>query len=168
MSESLNMADVLAWGHFVCLSYLCLPVVHVFEVTIQDVDEGVKLLSRCVNDGHASLPDRFQFACLWASFARNFRHPSTSTASGNAISSMQKALPFALTLQLQHSTLAMTCHWTMPHIRSTCVNSRKRSRPSKEGEPYAGLRCITFVLQSINSRCRSTFRAQVCGGQPRP
>ena len=73
---------------------------------IQDIDEGTKLLSRCVNDEHASLPDRFQFACLWASFARNFRHSSTSTAYDNAISSMQKLLLFAPTLQLQHKRLA--------------------------------------------------------------
>ncbi|KAH9020888.1 CHAT domain-containing protein [Lactarius hengduanensis] len=76
---------------------------------MQDVDEGVELLSQCVNDGHASLPDRFQLACVWASFARGFRHPSTLTAYENAISSMQKALLFAPTLQQQHATLA-----TMP------------------------------------------------------
>ena len=73
----------------------------------QDVDEGAKLLSRCVNDEHAGLPDRFQFACLWASFARDFRHPSTSTAYENAISLMQKLLPYAPTLQLQHARLFM-------------------------------------------------------------
>ncbi|KAF8269756.1 CHAT domain-containing protein [Lactarius quietus] len=85
---------------------------------MQDVDEAAKLLSRCVNDEHASLPDRLQFACLWASFARNFRHPSTATAYENAISSMQKALPFAPTLQQQHATLAKTSDYfhctTMP------------------------------------------------------
>ena len=75
---------------------------------MQDVDKGMKLLSLCVDDGHASLPERFQFACLWASFARGFRHPSTSTAYENAISLMQKALLFAPTLQQQHATLTMT------------------------------------------------------------
>ena len=75
---------------------------------VHDVDEGAKLLSICVNDGHASLPDRFQFACLWASFARAFRHLSTPTAYGNAMSSMQKALLFAPTLQQQHATLSNT------------------------------------------------------------
>ncbi|KAI9458193.1 CHAT domain-containing protein [Lactarius psammicola] len=84
---------------------------------VQDVDEGMKLLSLCVNDGHAGLPEQFQFACLWASFARGFRHHSTSTAYENAISSMQKALLFAPTLQLQHATLTMTSdysHSSMP------------------------------------------------------
>ncbi|KAI9433869.1 hypothetical protein H4582DRAFT_2081560 [Lactarius indigo] len=73
---------------------------------MQDVDEGVKLLSQCVDDGHASLLDRFRHACMWASFARAFRHPSTLTAYETAISSMQKALLFAPTLQLQYTTLA--------------------------------------------------------------
>ncbi|KAH9169872.1 CHAT domain-containing protein [Lactarius sanguifluus] len=72
---------------------------------MEDVDEGVKLLSRCVTDGHASAPSQFQFACSWASFARGFRHSSTSTAYENAMSLMQKALPFAPTLQLQRATL---------------------------------------------------------------
>ncbi|KAH9040402.1 CHAT domain-containing protein [Lactarius pseudohatsudake] len=72
---------------------------------MEDVDEGVKLLSLCVSDGHASPPSQFQFACSWASFARGCRHSSTSTAYENAISLMQKALPFAPTLQLQHATL---------------------------------------------------------------
>ena len=75
---------------------------------MQDVDEAVKLLSRCVNDEHASLPARFEFACLWASFARGFRHSSTSTAYESAISTLQKVLPFAPTLQLQHTTLTRT------------------------------------------------------------
>jgi CHAT domain-containing protein/tetratricopeptide (TPR) repeat protein len=81
---------------------------------MQDVDEAVKLLSRCVNDEHASSPDRFEFACLWASFARGFRHSSTSTAYENAISTLQKVLPFAPTLQLQHYTLANTLFHCMP------------------------------------------------------
>jgi CHAT domain-containing protein/tetratricopeptide (TPR) repeat protein len=81
---------------------------------MQDVDEAVKLLSRCVNDEHASLPDRFEFACLWAFFARGFRHSSTSTAYENAISTLQKVLPFAPTLQLQHYTLANTFFHCMP------------------------------------------------------
>ncbi|KAH9027745.1 hypothetical protein EDB84DRAFT_1677426 [Lactarius hengduanensis] len=71
----------------------------------EDVDEGVKLLPLCVTDGHASPPSQFQFACSWASFARGCRHSSTSTAYEKGISLMQKALLFAPTLQLQHTTL---------------------------------------------------------------
>ncbi|KAI9451569.1 CHAT domain-containing protein [Lactarius psammicola] len=46
------------------------------------------------------------------SFARGFRHPSTSIAYENAISSMQKALLFAPTLQLQHATLLTTSDYS--------------------------------------------------------
>ncbi|KAI9433834.1 hypothetical protein H4582DRAFT_1982808, partial [Lactarius indigo] len=42
----------------------------------RDLDEVVKLLPQCVNDRHASLPDRFRFTCLWAYAARDNRHPS--------------------------------------------------------------------------------------------
>ncbi|KAI9457827.1 CHAT domain-containing protein [Lactarius psammicola] len=72
----------------------------------QDLDEALELLSHCVNDGYASLPNRFQAACHWASVARRIRHPSVSTAYESAVSLMQDTLLFAPTLQLQHATLA--------------------------------------------------------------
>ena len=72
----------------------------------EDLDEALELLSLCVNDRHASFPHRFQYASLCATFARITRHPSTSTAYKNAISSMRKALLFAPTLHLQHVSLA--------------------------------------------------------------
>ncbi|KAH8995829.1 CHAT domain-containing protein [Lactarius hatsudake] len=72
----------------------------------QDPEEAVEILSQCVNDGHAGLPARFQLACLWASFARDSRHPSVSTAYEAAASLAQHTLLFAPTLQLQHVALA--------------------------------------------------------------
>ncbi len=45
----------------------------------QDPDEGLKPHSQRVNNGHASLPDRLQFACEWAYVARLLHHPSIST-----------------------------------------------------------------------------------------
>jgi CHAT domain-containing protein len=74
----------------------------------QDLDEGLELVSQCVNDGHASFPDRFQSACEWAYIARRTRHPSISTAYETAVSLMQDTLLFAPTLQLQHAALAKT------------------------------------------------------------
>jgi CHAT domain-containing protein len=71
----------------------------------QDLDEGTELLSQCVKDRHASLSDRFQLACEWASIARRTQHPSVSTAYESAVSLMQAFLLFAPTLQLQHATL---------------------------------------------------------------
>ncbi len=72
----------------------------------QDLDEGLELLSQYINNGQASLPSRFWFACVWAYFARLTRHPSVSTAYESAVSLMQDTLIFAPTLQLQHATLA--------------------------------------------------------------
>ncbi|KAI9454293.1 hypothetical protein BJY52DRAFT_1225163 [Lactarius psammicola] len=72
----------------------------------QDLDELVKVFPQCANDGYATLPNRFQFACEWAFVAQCTRHPSVSTAYESAMSLIQDTLLFAPTLQLQHATLA--------------------------------------------------------------
>ncbi|KAI9441951.1 hypothetical protein BJY52DRAFT_1377631 [Lactarius psammicola] len=72
----------------------------------RDLDEGLELLSQCVNDGHTSSPSRFLLACWWASVARRTQHPSLSMAYESALSIMQDTLLFSPTLQLQHATLA--------------------------------------------------------------
>ena len=72
----------------------------------QDLDEALELLSQCVNDGHASLPERFQIACIWAYSARYAEHPTVSTAYESALSLLQDTLLFAPTLQLQNVTLS--------------------------------------------------------------
>ncbi|KAF8265306.1 hypothetical protein EI94DRAFT_1804547 [Lactarius quietus] len=74
----------------------------------QDLDEALELLCRCANNKHGSLPDRCWFACRWASIARRTFHPSISTAYKSAVSLMQDTLLFAPTLQLQHTTLAIS------------------------------------------------------------
>jgi hypothetical protein len=76
----------------------------------QDLDEALELLSQCVNDGHTSLPERFEVACTWAYFARHTQHPTVSTAYESAMSLMQDTLLFAPTLQLQHVTLVTSDH----------------------------------------------------------
>ncbi len=77
---------------------------------MQDLNEGLELLSQCVNDAHASFPDRFRVACMWAYIARNNQHPSVSTAYESAVSLIQDTLVFAPTLELQHVTLATLYH----------------------------------------------------------
>ncbi|KAH9017633.1 CHAT domain-containing protein [Lactarius pseudohatsudake] len=72
----------------------------------QDLDECLELLSHYVHDRHASLPDRSKVACLWASLARDFLHPTVSAAYESALSLMESSLLFAPTLQLQHAILA--------------------------------------------------------------
>ncbi|KAI9433873.1 hypothetical protein H4582DRAFT_951763 [Lactarius indigo] len=77
---------------------------------IQDLDEGLKLLSQGANLGHGSLPIRVQLASLWASYARSTQHSTVSAAYESALSLMQNALLFAPTLQLQHVILAKSFH----------------------------------------------------------
>ncbi|KAH9034015.1 hypothetical protein EDB83DRAFT_2525303 [Lactarius deliciosus] len=78
----------------------------------QDVDEVLRLLSQCVNDGLVAAPNRFQPSYQWASLARGFRRPSESvfTAYEGAMVLMQDTPLFAPTLQLQHATLAALPH----------------------------------------------------------
>ncbi|KAI9454288.1 CHAT domain-containing protein [Lactarius psammicola] len=77
---------------------------------MQDLDELVKIFSLCTNDGHETLPNRFQSACAWAWIARFTQHPSFSAAYESAMSLKRDTLLFAPTLQLQHATLAMSHH----------------------------------------------------------
>ncbi|KAI9457828.1 CHAT domain-containing protein [Lactarius psammicola] len=80
----------------------------------RDLDESLELISQCINDGHASLPDRFGLACAWASIARRAKHRSVSTAYETAMSLMRDTLLFAPTVQLQHVTLATSDNSGMP------------------------------------------------------
>ena len=74
----------------------------------QDVNEGLELVSQCINYGYAGLPNQFQSAGVWAFIARLTRHPSVYTAYESTVSLMQDTILFAPTLQLQHATLAKT------------------------------------------------------------
>jgi hypothetical protein len=74
----------------------------------QDVNEGLELVSQCINNGHANLPYRFQSAGVSAFIARLTRHLPVCTAYESALSLMQDTPLFAPTLQLQHATLAKT------------------------------------------------------------
>jgi hypothetical protein len=71
-----------------------------------DLDEALELLSHCVNNEHGDFHERCWLACQWSSIARDTGHPSVSTAYESALSLIQDILPFAPTLQLQHTTLA--------------------------------------------------------------
>ncbi|KAN0134210.1 hypothetical protein V8E53_007982 [Lactarius tabidus] len=72
----------------------------------QDLDEGLEIISQLANDGRASLPDRLQYACGGALFARCFHHHSVSTVYESALTLVHDTLHFAPTLQQQHATLA--------------------------------------------------------------
>jgi CHAT domain-containing protein len=92
------------------LPQLCMYVLtrlHYFPgCYLQDLDEGLELVTKCVNNAHVDLPVRLLLACMWADRTRPIRHPSVSTAYETALSFMQDILLFSPTLQLQHTTLA--------------------------------------------------------------
>ena len=67
----------------------------------QDLEEIMRLCSMAVHDTHASVVDRFKFACLWASLARHFRHLSVSNAYESAVSLLQPSLTLAPNVQGQ-------------------------------------------------------------------
>ncbi|KAI0255289.1 CHAT domain-containing protein [Lactifluus subvellereus] len=65
----------------------------------------MQLFPTTVNVKHARIPERFQFACHWASLAQNSNHPTTQIAYESAISLMRDSLTFAPTLEVQHFRL---------------------------------------------------------------
>ena len=71
-----------------------------------DLDEiNSQLFPMAATSIHASLPDRFQWSCLWAGIARRFGYPSVTTAYENAMALLPSSLVFAPTLQIQHARL---------------------------------------------------------------
>jgi hypothetical protein len=100
---------ILRFLGFTTLRYLAMALLTRWEYfpsyCTRDMDEGLELFSQCVNDGFATLTDRFKVATIWIFYARRVQHSTVSTAYESAISLMQDALLFAPTLQLQHVTL---------------------------------------------------------------
>ena len=70
-----------------------------------DTHEAVRLMSLATDDKYAREPDRFRLSCTWAVVARCISHPSTMTAYKSAMSLMQRSLPFAPTVSIQHTRL---------------------------------------------------------------
>ncbi|KAI9433840.1 CHAT domain-containing protein [Lactarius indigo] len=85
----------------------------------QDPEEAMAMLSQCVNDGHGSLPIRFQLACIWAFFARRSRHPSVSIAY---------SMPLSPQL-----TAPTACRLTMHRFKSACTKFREAVETLERG-----------------------------------
>ena len=106
--ESPTFPQALRLRTFPSLSRSLLARSHYFPgYRAQDIDEGLELLTQCVNNTHVRLPDRLRLVCLWADFSRSIRHPSVSSVYKTALSLMQDTPLFSPTLQLQHAILAM-------------------------------------------------------------
>ena len=70
-----------------------------------DIEEIMQLYSTAAAQTYADLPDRFRMSCHWAMLVWSYRHLSTSTAYGSAISLMKDSLAFSPTLEMQHNRL---------------------------------------------------------------
>ena len=71
----------------------------------EDLDELMQHFPTVADYSLANLQDQRPISFDWASIAREFGHPSASTAYDRAMSSMQTSLTFAPTLDNQHSRL---------------------------------------------------------------
>ncbi|KAF8270111.1 CHAT domain-containing protein [Lactarius quietus] len=93
-----NYLDDARQNHFSIISSL------VFGWT-EDSYEAVRLMPLATQDQYAREPDRFRLSCLWAALARYLSHPSTLNAYESSMSLMQRSLPFAPTVSIQHARL---------------------------------------------------------------
>ncbi|KAI9444064.1 CHAT domain-containing protein, partial [Lactarius indigo] len=71
----------------------------------EDLLEALRLIPMAVNNQYTPEPDRFEFSCQWAMFARSISHPTTLTAYKSAMSLIEKSLSFAPTVSIQHARL---------------------------------------------------------------
>ena len=74
----------------------------------EDLDELMQLFPIAVDHNFGGPHGQLSMSFFWATIARRFRHPSTSTAYDHAMSLFQDSLTFAPTLDKQHSRLVAT------------------------------------------------------------
>ena len=71
----------------------------------EDLDELMGHYAKLSNIKNEFFVPKLEISCDWAFFAREWGHPSVSTAYDSAMSSMQESLIFAPTIDIQHSRL---------------------------------------------------------------
>jgi CHAT domain-containing protein len=71
-----------------------------------DLDESMQLCHIAIDDESMTAPRKLDWACEWASRARDSGHHSVLTAYQAAMSLMQSTLAFTPTLEMQHILLA--------------------------------------------------------------
>jgi len=85
------------------------PVLLTQRITLlhqkEDVNELMEHYAKLSNIENEYLVPKVEISCDWAFFAREWGHPSVSTAYDTAMSSMQASLIFAPTIDIQHARL---------------------------------------------------------------
>ena len=82
------------------LTIRCLQLGH-----SEGLNECISMFKAAFDEDYSSASERFEVACLWATVARHYRHPSTSLAYQNALSVMQSFLAVGPTVQTQHTII---------------------------------------------------------------
>lgn len=95
------------WIHFRALMLFPMLLTQRFQLRHQneDLDELMEHYEKLSNIENEFFVPKVEISCDWAFFAREFGHPSVSTAYESAMSSMQASLIFAPTIDIQHSRL---------------------------------------------------------------
>ena len=136
----------------------------------EDLHEVMQLFPTVADYSLADSHHKHPFTCAWASIARRYRHPSTSTAYEHAMSSIQASLTFAPTLDRQHSRLVATSsdYQTIPldyasyHIRSghleRAIETLERGRALLWSE-MRGLRTSIDQIRLADSNLADKFSA---------
>ncbi|KAH9057548.1 hypothetical protein EDB87DRAFT_1833043 [Lactarius vividus] len=119
----------------------------------QDLDELVKLLSQRVDDGVASLPDRFLFACLWTYAARCIRHPSVPKAYEAVHSTLVKTFDVSHRVPLDY-----TSYWVDLHRLEEAIETLERGRALLWSE-MRHFRASTNQILQVDSQLAHEFAA---------
>ncbi|KAH9967545.1 CHAT domain-containing protein [Russula dissimulans] len=136
----------------------------------EDLDKIMQLYALAVNNERVKTPERFEASCRWATLARQYGHPSTSTAYDRAVSSMQDTLTFAPTLDTQHfrivakssnyEVLPLDCASHLVHTGQLvrAIETLEQGRASLWSE-MRGLRTSIDQLRSADSDLAEKFSA---------
>jgi len=95
-------------SHFKVLRRLSKSLIDSWQLQgrMQDLDESMQLCHVAIDDESMSAPNRLDWACEWASRARDTGHSTVLTAYQAAMSLMESTLVFTPTLEMQHILLA--------------------------------------------------------------
>ena len=107
LREDTSLTNANGFGATILFPLKTLLLYSRFELrrSREDLSEVMQLSQMAVDHGGLNAHDRFRFSCRWAKHARINGRPCTSTAYDYALSSMQDALTFSPTVDIQHSRL---------------------------------------------------------------
>ena len=106
--SALRITVPTSLSHFKVLRRLSMSLIDSWRLLDrkQDLDESMQLCHLAVDNESISAPNRLDWACEWASRARDTGHSTVSTAYQASMSLVLNTLVFTPTLEMQHVLLA--------------------------------------------------------------